>query len=171
MKNNRIALGGIVFASLLAVAAAWTGEYVFGIVGCTMCVYERVPYFVTAVLAAYALLDRLAPVAQRRVFAVCGIVFAFSAALAIYHGGLQQHWWADFGVCEGALPTESTVENLRAALRNPTPRPPCDEVDWSMFGLSLASLNLIYSTVLVFACAVFALRLRTAAVSDHSRGD
>ena len=162
MINSRIALSGIVIASLLAVAAAWISEYVFGIVGCDLCVYERVPYFATAALAAYALLARLAPPTQRGIIALCAIVFALSAALAIYHGGLQQHWWSDFGVCEGALPTASTVDSLRAALQNGTLRPPCDEVDWSVFGLSLATLNFIYSAALAFACVTLALWLRPA---------
>jgi disulfide bond formation protein DsbB len=140
-----LVLAAVVAASIGALVTALATEYVLGVRGCTLCVYERVPYAVTAVLALAGLTR---PVFARIVLVACVIVFAAGAMLAAYHVGVQQGWWAEVGACEGTLPSAGTVTDLRAALAAKPTRPACDVVDWSLFGLSLAAFNGLFSLVL-----------------------
>jgi disulfide bond formation protein DsbB len=145
----------VAVASMAAVAVALAAEHLFGVLGCTLCVYQRLPYVATAALALVGILPRITPARLRLLLAACAIVFAAGSALAFYHAGVQQGWWTEPGVCEGALPSAATIIDLRAATAT---RPACSDVDWSIMGLSLAALNGLYSAVLAAGCAIFAIR-------------
>ncbi|MBK8909373.1 MAG: disulfide bond formation protein B [Rhodospirillales bacterium] len=148
---DRLVPLALLTASAAALAAAFAGEHLFGLQPCILCLYERVPYAVVLVLAGLAL---FLPVDRRhRAFmvAACGIVFAAAAGLAVYHVGVEQHWWSAIAGCAGALPETMTIESLKAEISAPSPRKPCDEVDWRLFGISLAGYNAIASAVLAAA--------------------
>ncbi|MCW5698545.1 MAG: disulfide bond formation protein B [Rhodospirillales bacterium] len=130
-----------------ALASAFVGEYVFGLEPCVLCLYERVPYGIVAVLAGLAILVRARDGSQAWLVAGCGLVFLAGAALAFYHVGVEQHWWAGFSGCSGTLPQNLTIEDFRASLAE-APRKSCDDVDWRLFGISLAGYNVLVSVAL-----------------------
>jgi disulfide bond formation protein DsbB len=83
--------------------------------------------------------------------------------------GVEEHWWASaVPGCDpetvSFLDDRMTPEELQAALAAKPPKP-CDEVDWRLFGLSLAGLNTIGS--LALAAATFA-GLRWMAQGDSA---
>ncbi len=156
----------ILAVSLGALAMAFAAQYLFGLDPCILCLYQRIPYAVTVVLAAAALLapprGRLRP----GLVALCGGVFFAGAALAFYHVGVEQHWWGSFAGCSGELATDMTLEDLKAQLGGGfVPTKPCDRVDWELFGLSLAGYNGIASLALGVACLAGARLIRRGARS------
>lgn len=150
---RRLVVAAILIPSLLALAIAFTAERVFGIVGCDLCVLQRYPYVLTAAFAGAALL-RPSPVVLRLMFAVCAGLFALGCGLSAYHVGIQQGWWTEAGLCAGSLPIPPP--DLRALPFER--RPPCDEIDWSILGLSLAAFNGIYAAMLALAAALLSTR-------------
>jgi disulfide bond formation protein DsbB len=156
----------IAVASVSALAAALIGEYVFDIVGCTLCLYQRVPYAATTAIAILALMSRASPERLRLLFAACAILFAADCAIAVYQAGTQQGWWDQPGVCEAALPSADALADLRSA--RPA-RPACKEIDWSFLGLSLATLNALYAGILAAGCVVLLLRAPSPPRLDSPR--
>jgi len=147
--------------SLMALAVALVFERHFGIVGCALCVYQRIPFAVAATCSAFGIMPGGSPRRQRRALALCGIAFVVGAGLAAYHVGVQEGWWREPGVCEsGATPMTAPLD-LRAEVRAEAPLPPCDEVDWSIFGISLAALNAMLCGTLALGCAVGLMLPRT----------
>jgi disulfide bond formation protein DsbB len=120
-----------------------------------------VPYAATGILAILAL--GLPPRSGLRAasVALCGAVFLAGAGIAVYHVGVEQHWWASTAACAGALPAEMTVEALRAQLAVRPPKP-CDQVDWTLFGISFAGYNLMASLALAAFSLAGARRLMGA---------
>ena len=151
----------ILAASVGALAVAYIAEFVFGLEPCILCLYQRVPYAVTGILAILAL--GLPPRSGVRAasVALCGAVFLAGAGIAVYHVGVEQHWWAGTAACAGALPAEMTVEALRAQLATRPPKP-CDQVDWTLFGISFAGYNLMASLALAAFSLAAARRLMKA---------
>lgn len=90
------------------------------------------------------------------VLTLAGLVFLAGAGIAAFHVGVEQHWWQGLASCGGNLPQARTVEELRAALlAQPVVR--CDEVAWSLFGISMAGWNFLFSlglAALSFAAAI-----------------
>lgn len=150
----RVAAFVLLVACVLALATAYAAEYWGGLEPCPLCLYQRVPYAVVGVLMVPALLAR----DERRVvsvlLALAAVAFFVNGGIAIYHVGVEHHWWAS-AVCADDAPPIATIEDLRKALSRPPPKP-CDTVDWTLFGISMASYNMVVSlglTALAFGAA------------------
>jgi disulfide bond formation protein DsbB len=148
----------IMAASLGALATAYTAEYGFGLEPCPLCLYQRVPYGVTLGLGLVAFVVPSGAVRTSAV-ALAGAAFLVGAGLAVHHVGVERHWWASVVACGGALAPDMTVAELRAALARP-PAKPCDVVDWTLFGVSMAGYNALVSILLAGAALVGAWRIR-----------
>jgi len=156
----------ILAVSVGSLAMAFAAQYLFGLDPCILCLYQRIPYAVTVVLAAAALVapprGRLRP----GLVALCAGVFFTGSALAFYHVGVEQHWWGSFAACGGELTTDLSLDDLKAQLTEGfIPSKPCDRVDWELFGLSLAGYNGIASLALGVACLAGAHLVRRGARS------
>ena len=154
LRFRRWLLGLLIVTSLAALAGALLLEHRFGVVGCILCTYQRVPYAVAAALAAAALGLQRRGSWHRIALGLCGISFLAGSGLALYHVGVQQSWWADFGVCTRSEMPTLDAGNLRAEVLAEAGRPPCDEVDWQLFGISLAGFNALMSSGLALLCAI-----------------
>ncbi|MBM3566271.1 MAG: disulfide bond formation protein B [Alphaproteobacteria bacterium] len=143
-------------ASVLALAAAFVAQYGFGLEPCPLCLYQRVPYVAGGILAAAAL---VMPAARGWLLALAGMGFAVNAGIALYHVGVENHWWAS-AVCGGAPTALGSIEDLRQALTRPPPKP-CDAVDWTLFGISMAGYNIAVSLGLAALAAAAWARTRT----------
>ena len=147
---------------LLAGAAVAGGallfQYVGGLAPCELCLYQRWPYYAAIVLALLALAagDRRATLA---VAALCALLFLAGAALAFYHLGVEQHWFAGPSACTGAPAGAESFEDFKRRLLAQQPVA-CDQPQWTLFGVSLAGWNLLASLALALFCiaAVAALR-------------
>ena len=149
---------GIFAASAAALANAYTAEYVFGLEPCILCLYQRIPYAIAGVVGAAAL---FMPSLRAPVVAVAGVVFLSGAVLAFYHVGVEQHWWVSAAACAGGGGDgPATVDDLRQLLMQAKPVKACDQVDWTLFGLSMATYNVALSLALATASLWAADQLR-----------
>jgi disulfide bond formation protein DsbB len=156
----------ILAASAGSLAMAFAAQYLFGLDPCILCLYQRIPYAIAAVLAAGALVAPTRGRLRPGLVALCAVVFFAGAGLAFYHVGVEHHWWGSFAACGGTAVTDLTLDDLKAQLEGGImPTKPCDQVDWELFGLSLAGYNGIASLVLGVACLVGARLVRREARS------
>jgi disulfide bond formation protein DsbB len=145
----------VTIASLAVVSGALLFQYVGGLQPCELCLYQRWPYYTVAGFAFLATL-----VGERRVsrivLGVAALLFLVDAGIAFYHTGVEQHWFAGPASCTGAALNASSAEELRAQLLA-TPPVRCDEIQWSLFGISLAGWNLVAALLLmIFSLVTFA---------------
>src|SRR5437879_12298846 len=137
-------------ASVAIVGGALLFQYVGGLVPCELCLYQRWPYYAAIVAAIAALLTGSAA-AMREILLLCGLLFAAGLALAVYHVGVELHWFAGPSACTGSGTGAQTIEELRAQLLNRQPVN-CDEPAWRLFGVSLAGWNALASLGLAAFC-------------------
>ena len=153
-KNLRLVPLAILAFSAAALGVAYVADYGFGLRPCSLCQYQRVAYAVAGVLAVFAVALPVGGRAMTLVVAACGAAFLAGAGIAFYHVGVEQHWWAQTAACAAAAAPDFgnlTVEALQNQLSAPTVKP-CDEVDWTLFGISLAGYNTGVSLLLAGAC-------------------
>jgi disulfide bond formation protein DsbB len=83
---------------------------------------------------------------------VCCLLWALSLRprrLALFHSGVEKHWWEGLASCTGGtLQGLSGADLLNPALTIAAPVR-CDEVPWEMIGLSMASWNGLASIALM----------------------
>lgn len=150
MTGPRLAPLLVLLASLAVVGGALLFQYVGGLPPCELCLYERWPYYAAAVLSIAAVL------AARRAttlgfLVLCAVLFLAGTALAFYHVGVEQHWFAGPTACSGGVSAGGSLEDFTARLRA-APPVRCDEIAWSLFGISLAGWNLLSSLAIVVFC-------------------
>lgn len=141
---------------LLISAAVLLGAYGFQFIGglapCKLCIYQRIPYFAALVLCALGLLQ---PGIMRWTAAILVADFLTGAGLGVYHAGVEWHWWAGPTSCSAIGGSAGTTEQLMAQILN-APIVRCDEIPWSLFGISLAGYNALISAGLaLLAAAIF----------------
>lgn len=166
------------FLALLALSATAMGfallqQYGFGLAPCELCLWQRIPWMLLLGMSALAWSRTYHPALKRpieeRVFLVLAALLLFAgAAAALFHTGVEQHWWQGLSSCGGGGGGNS-IEDLRAKiLAGPVTR--CDEVAWSLLGLSMASWNFLLSAAAGTAVVVFLLRLHRGTPLVWSRG-
>lgn len=143
----------LLLVSLAALAAVLIAEYGFGLLPCPLCLYQRIPYCVVAALALLGMVSRLGAGQAALLLGLCGLAFLVGGGLALFHVGVEQHWWAGPASCSAGAGGARNVEDLLAQLSKPVKIPSCDQVAWSLFGVSMAGYNLLASVGL----AAFAL--------------
>jgi len=139
--------------SVAALANAYTAQYVFGLEPCILCLYQRVPFVVAGALGILGLKTKPGP-GLAWVVGLAGAVFLTGAGIAVYHVGVEQHWWVSS--CTGTLETGLSMKDFRTSLLVKSMKP-CDEDIWTIFGLSVATINIAFSGALALG-SFFAAR-------------
>lgn len=121
---------------------AYGFQYIGGMAPCQMCIWQRYPHVLAIALGLVAVRFGNALVAWLGALAALT-----TAAIGGYHTGVERGWWQGPTACSsqpiGGLSTDELFEQIMTA---PVVR--CDEVPWALFGLSMASWNMIVSLVL-----------------------
>jgi disulfide bond formation protein DsbB len=138
-----LAAGG----SLALLLGAFAFQYLGGLAPCQLCIWQRWPHAAAIVISLPALF--LAKGALGRILPLLGALAALaSAAIGGFHVGVEFGWWEGLASCTaGSISGLSTADllnpdvNVGAVIR-------CDEIAWSMFGISMAGWNVILSLLL-----------------------
>ncbi len=149
----------ILLASLGVLGAAYSSEIWGGLKPCNLCFYQRYVYGAAAALGLAGLLVGNRPGARRLVVGLAGLTFLTGTAIAAFHVGVEQHWWRGTAGCHAPqLDMTLPIDQLREAMLA-TDFVPCDEVRWSLFGLSLAGYNVFVTLALGLASLWAAKRM------------
>ena len=143
-KKNNIILIITFFIILLSLISALTIEYVLGHKPCSLCLYERIPYFLSALLIIKIFFFKKY---EKITLFILFLVFMTSALLAFYHFGIEQGFFDESFVCnvESQLKILSKENLLKELNKNIVS---CKSVTFRILGLSLATINTILSIVL-----------------------
>lgn len=151
LSNPVLACGFIFLISCLSLAFALVAQHVFDLQPCVLCLYQRWPYGINALLGAagLALLYKEEWTKRAAVTVFLASLFFFAGGvIASYHVGVEQHWWTS--ILEGCAVDfdTSSVDDLVALFDNNKPAVRCDEVAWRLFGISMAGYNVLMSFAL-----------------------
>lgn len=144
---SALALG----AAVAILTAVFAMQYLGGLAPCPLCITQRWPYGAAILFAGAGLWPGIAPGARRILLALAGAAFLATAGIGFYHAGVEMKVFEGPQACSGTI-SAPTLEALREQLRA-APVVRCDEVPWSLFGISLAGWNFIVAAGL----AAFAL--------------
>ena len=134
----------ILFRLIFSLFAAYVIEYILGHKACKLCIYQRIPYFISILILINFLIIKKY---QKISLLILSVVSFFGFILSFYHFGIEQGFFADSFVCETQnLTKDLTKEDILKQLGNNTVG--CKDVTFRVFGLSLATINTIFSLTL-----------------------
>jgi disulfide bond formation protein DsbB len=149
MVPGRVArLAGL--AALALIVGALGFQYLGHVVPCEMCHWQRWPHIAAAFLGLIAV--PLLPRGMQRPLAVIIIMLILlSGGIGAYQTGMQMHLLPGPQAC--------TVAHAYIIGSNaPPPVVECNVVTWSLFGLSLAAYNAIFSFLIAAIAGFFLLK-------------
>ena len=139
IKNFFIIVFTISFFSL---AAALYVEYILNFKPCILCIYQRIPYAIALLISLIAFFNSN----KKTLLVILGLTFMASVLLSGYHVGIEKGIIEPIFSCTGDNINVLEKEKILKSLNNI--QPDCRDVDFSLFGISLATLNFIISFVL-----------------------
>jgi disulfide bond formation protein DsbB len=125
-------------------AGALGSQYIGGLFPCEMCHWQRWPHYTAIVLAALAFVVPGAAL-KRGLVALAALAILVSGGIGVFHAGVEYHWWQGITACSTTMQgTGGSVQDmLKRIMDAPVVR--CDVPQWSLFGISLAGFNAIFS--------------------------
>jgi len=141
MTARRLALGAAL-GSLAMLLGAFAFQYLGDLPPCKLCIWQRWPHGIAIVIGLLA-----AALPVRGLAWLGGMVVLVGAGIAAYHVGVEQAWWEGPSTCSSqGVSGLSAAELMDQILTAPLVR--CDEIAWSLFGLSMAAWNGVISLFL-----------------------
>ncbi|HEY0919015.1 disulfide bond formation protein B [Devosia sp.] len=129
---------------LAAILGALGSQYIGGLYPCELCLEQRLAYYWGLPLlgAVLVLWHRLPRTVWYLAMLLALLIFAWGTYLAVYHAGVEWGFWPGPTACSG---TGVAVSFEQLSDINAARVVPCDKVQWTLFGLSLAGYNAIVS--------------------------
>tara|TARA_Y100000590_G_scaffold151522_1_gene174109 strand:+ start:3361 stop:3843 length:483 start_codon:yes stop_codon:yes gene_type:complete len=133
----------LIFISLVLISA-FVIEFKLDHKPCRLCLYERIPYFLSILLILVILFFKKY---EKIILLILAFIFICSSILAFYHFGIEQGFFKETIACTTGdvsemLTKEQLLEQLEQSMIS------CKDVSFKILGLSLAAINTIFSLIL-----------------------
>ena len=142
--KNRYFLNSIMLLSLFALGAAYFIQYVLGHKPCNLCFVERVPYLLSIPLVILTIVLKKF---EKTILLLLSLLFIFGTAVSFYHFGIEQGFFKESLVCN-LKTNDANLSRIDLLKQLKETTVSCKDVTFSIFGLSLATINTIISSIL-----------------------
>jgi disulfide bond formation protein DsbB len=142
--KNKMILSLILLFSIFALMAAYFIQYVLKHQPCNLCLIERIPYIFLIIVTSICLLTKKF---EKLSLIILSLIFFSATLIALYHFGIEQEFIKESLVCD--LNNESDILSKEALLNQLKKMPvSCKDVTFRIFGLSLATFNILINLIL-----------------------
>ena len=124
-----------------AITSALLAEYYFNLEPCSMCLKQRYPYYFIIVIFILFLFIRQFSLLWY--FLMLQLASIYGLFYATWHVGIEQKILKGPSGCSGGLNFTTSIENLKEQIMEKSIIN-CEEIVWSFFGISAATLNSIF---------------------------
>ena len=146
--SYKLALILSTLASFGLLAGAFWFEIIVGLPPCNLCIWQRWPYAIIIAITGIGLVS----IKQNWMLLLIALSAISTALIGLYHSGVEQGWWSGPSGCSNQLNSDTDISSLTTSLLE-MPVVKCDEIAWSLMGISMAGWNSIASfAIAVFAC-------------------
>lgn len=144
----------IFMGAVFALAGAWFAQKFLGIQPCALCMYQRYIYWAIVPITGLGFLLN-SPSLHRFALGIVCLLLLAELGVALYQVAVELHWMPLPAVCKAPSLAGQTIAELKQQLMA-QPHVSCDQVQWKLFGISMAGYNSLYSLVLLLL-AIFGL--------------
>ena len=132
----------IILLCLSSIFYAFFVEYILGYKPCILCKYQRMPYILGLVLGLIGFIETL----NKRIIFFTFLTFLISMSLSGYHVGIEQELYQSIFNCSDD--NLSILEEGKLLKSLSVINPDCRNVNFAVFGVSLATINFVLSFVI-----------------------
>ena len=134
----------ILFVNILVILSALFIEFFLKIKPCILCIYQRYPYYIITFLSLIYFLKK-----DLKIILILLIILTSLASiiLSTYHVGIETGLIEETTSCKTSLNNNLSKDAILKQLESNLASS-CKEVNFKLFGFSLASINIILSLIL-----------------------
>ena len=141
-RKFKIFYSFIILLCVTSIFYAFFVEYFLGYNPCVLCKYQRAPYILGLIIGLFGFFKP----SNKKIMIYIFLTFLISMSLSGYHVGVEQELYQSVFNCSdnnlGVLEKGKLLESLEVI------NPDCRNVNFAVFGVSLATINLILSFVI-----------------------
>tara|TARA_B100000780_G_C20935921_1_gene373162 strand:- start:56 stop:541 length:486 start_codon:yes stop_codon:yes gene_type:complete len=142
--KHKTVLSLIMLFSIFAIFVAYFIQYVLKHQPCNLCLIERIPYIASIIIISICLFFEKF---EKISLSILSFIFFSAALISLYHFGIEQGFVDESLVCD--LNSESNDLSKEALLNQlKEVSVSCKDVSFKIFGLSLATFNIVISIIL-----------------------
>ncbi|MFZ9437901.1 MAG: disulfide bond formation protein B [Candidatus Fonsibacter ubiquis] len=134
----------ILFVNILVILSALFIEFFLKVKPCILCIYQRYPYYMITFLSLIYFLKK-----DLKILLILLIILTSLASiiLSTYHVGIETGLIEETTSCKTSLNNNLSKDAILKQLESNLASS-CKEVNFKLFGFSLASINIILSLIL-----------------------
>ena len=134
----------ILFVNILVILSALFIEFFLKIKPCILCIYQRYPYYIIILLSLIYFLKK-----DLKIILILLIILTSLASITLstYHVGIETGLIEETTSCKTSLNNNLSKDAILKQLESNLASS-CKEVNFKLFGFSLASINIILSLIL-----------------------
>ncbi len=133
----------ILIFSLSAILFALYVEHILQYKACKLCLYQRIPYLLAIFISFFGYNYSK----NNKILILIIIIFSISFFISGYHYGIENNIFDEFSGCSNNSLNIINKAELLKSLNNNIPS--CKDVNFKLFGISLAGINFLLSLLIV----------------------
>ena len=141
--------------SFTSISSALIAEYFFNLQPCVLCLKQRHPYYL--ILICLVLIFLLKNLNKIWFYLVIQFSSVYGLFYSIWHVGVENKILKGPAGCSAMLTNSKNTNELKEQILS-NQVISCDEVIWSFFGISAASINTLVLLVIFILNAIYLLR-------------
>ena len=138
--------------SLISISSALVAEYFFNLQPCELCLKQRHPYYLILICLVFIFL--LKNLNKIWLYVVIQFASVYGLFYSIWHVGVENNILKGPAGCSAMLTSSKSASDLKAQILSKQVIS-CDEVIWSFFGISAASINTLVLLVIFIFNAIY----------------
>ena len=138
--------------SVIAIGSALIAEYYYNLEPCKICLKQREPYYALIATLIIFLIFRW----QKKIWFFLGvqIITIYGLFYSIWHVGIENKILPGPSSCSEGLDISNDTSNLKEQILSKAVVS-CEEIIWSMFGLSAATINSLLLFLIFIINAIY----------------
>ena len=153
IKENWILI--ILLISFIAIGSALIAEYFFEIIPCRMCLNQRYPYYFIIIISLIFFIIKKFSYILKLFLIECALCYGIF--YATWHIGIEQKILPGLPECTTSIDHINSLTELKNKILNQTIIP-CDEITWTILGLSAATINAFILLFLLIFNSIFLIQ-------------
>ena len=138
--------------SIIALGSAFIAEFYFNLAPCEMCLKQREPYYIIILGFIFITIVRW----QERVWFYIGvqIISIYGLFYSVWHVGIENQLLSGPAGCSSGLDVTNNLSSLKEQILS-KPVINCEDIAWSIFGLSAATINSLLLFLIFILNAIY----------------
>ena len=141
--------------SFMSISSALVAEYFFNLQPCELCLKQRHPYYLILICLVFIFL--LKNLNKIWLYIIIQLASVYGLYYSIWHVGVENEILKGPAGCSAMLISSESAADLKAQILSKQVIG-CDEVIWSFFGISAASINTLVLLVIFIFNAIYLYR-------------